>query len=253
MHRPAGRRRWLADQGDEHRPLARAQVVDDPLRERLVGPGLGEVGAQEVRDHEPSVLEGPRVLECAGEQLQLRELHRFVDVPEDVVDVRACVDEIGGESQGLGRRVRILEAAGVRDDPDVERLGDLRRKRRVERGEQVGDDLGRRRGIRDDEVRRAEPRVVVVMVDIDDERGIAEHGRLGRDPALVGAVEREQDAIADIRRGLAQHLTERHEAVLGRERRRPRQVHQHVLARAPAAPGRRRASIRARRRRDSRA
>ena len=128
MRRPAGRRRWLADQGHEHRALARAQGVDDPLGERLLSPGIGEVGAQQVRDDEPPALEGARMLERAGEQLQLRELHRLVDVPEDLVHVRSRVDEVGGEPQGLRRRVRVLEAPGVGDDADVERLGDLRCK-----------------------------------------------------------------------------------------------------------------------------
>ena len=81
--------------------------------------------AQEVRDDEPAALVELRALERAREQLQLRELHRLVDVLEDPVDVGAGLDQLGGEPQRLRRRVRVLEAAGVGDEPDVERLGDL--------------------------------------------------------------------------------------------------------------------------------
>src|SRR5262249_55342951 len=86
VHRPAGGR-WLPDQGDELRALALAEEVDDPLRVGLLGPHLGEVRPQEVRDDEPSPLVDARTLERARQELQLRELHRFVDALEDAVDV----------------------------------------------------------------------------------------------------------------------------------------------------------------------
>ena len=89
---------------------------------------LGEVGAHEIRDDDASALEHPRALERAGEQLELRELDRLVDLLEDLVHVGAGLDELGGEPQRLRRRVRVLEAAGVGDERDVERLGDLGRQ-----------------------------------------------------------------------------------------------------------------------------
>ena len=82
----------------------------------------------EVRDDDPAALEDLRALERAREQLQLRELHRLVHLLEDRVHVGAGLDELGGEPQRLRRRVRVLEAARVGDERDVERLGDLGRE-----------------------------------------------------------------------------------------------------------------------------
>ena len=120
----------LADQRDHLRALDRAQVIDDPLRVRLLGADLGEVVPQQVRDDEPAAVEQLSAVECTREQLQLGELHRLVDVLEDPVDVCARLDELCGQPECLRRRVRVLEAARVRDETDVERLGDLRRQRR---------------------------------------------------------------------------------------------------------------------------
>src|SRR5579871_366128 len=71
--------RRLADQRDHLRPFDRAQVVDDPFRERLLGADGGEVAAQQVRDDEAAALEHLRAIERPREQLQLRELHGLVD------------------------------------------------------------------------------------------------------------------------------------------------------------------------------
>ncbi len=42
----------------------------------------------------------------------------------------------------------------------------------------------------------AEARVVVVVVDVDDERRLVEEGRIGAEPASVRAVERDHDPLA---------------------------------------------------------
>ena len=131
-------------------------------------PTAGEVVLQQVRDDEPAALEELRALERAREQLQLRELHRLVDVPEDTVHVGAGLDELGREPQRLRGRVRVLEPAGVGDEPDVERLGDLRRQRRRRAG-RAGRARSRpsTRRASTISVDVAEARVVVVMVDVD--------------------------------------------------------------------------------------
>ena len=89
-----------------------------------------------------------RPLERPREQLQLRELDVLVDALEDAVHVGAGLDEIGREPERLRRRVRVLEAAGVRDERDVERLGDLGRQRDAELAEDVREHLAGRRRVR---------------------------------------------------------------------------------------------------------
>src|SRR5205823_2465095 len=76
----------LADQRDHLGALDRAQVIDDPFGERLLRTYFGEVVAYEVRDDEPAAVERGSAVERTSEQLQLRELHRLVDVLEDPVD-----------------------------------------------------------------------------------------------------------------------------------------------------------------------
>ena len=199
---------------------------------------LGEVAAQEVRDHEPPALVDLGPLERPGEQLQLRELHRLVDLLEDVVHVRPRLDEVGREPQSLRGGVCVLEPAGVGDEADVEGFGDLGSQPDAERIEQITGDLGCRGRIRDDEVDGSEARVVVMVIDVDDERGLAEDRRVRPDAALVRAVDGEQDARLEVLRRLTEDLAERQEAVLGRERRCARKLHDHVLAqRAQAERG----------------
>ena len=169
-------------------------------------------------------------LERAGEQLQLRELHALVDVLEDLVHVGAGLDELGRQAQRLRRRVRVLEPPRVGDERDVDRLRDLGRQLDAELGQEVADDLAGRRGIRDDEVDRAEPRVVVVVVDVDDERRAVQHLRIRPEAALVRAVEREQHAIPCVLRNRAAQVPERHPGVLARQRRLAGEVHDGVLA-----------------------
>ena len=123
---------------------------------------------------------------------------------EDPVDVGACFDELCGQPKRLRRRVRVLEAAGVGHEADVKRLGDLRRQVDVELAQDVADHLGRRRRVGNDEVDVAEARVVVVVVDVDHEPRAADRLRSFGDPALVRAVDCEQDAILDVGGQVAQ-------------------------------------------------
>ena len=192
--RPVAPRR-LADQRRHVRALDGAQVVDDPLRVRLGRAHLGEVAAQEVRDHEPAALVDLGALQRPRQELHLRELDALVDVLEDLVHVRARLDELRRQPQRLRGRVRVLEPPGVGDERDVERLGDVRRQLDAELAQQVADDLAGRRRVRDDEVHVAEARVVVVVIDVDDERCAVQHLRIRPEPALVRAVEREQHPV----------------------------------------------------------
>ena len=189
----------LPDQHRELGPFDGAQVVDDPLGVRLGSAGLHEIGAQEVRDDDPPSLEHLGTVERAGEQLQLRELDGLVDLLEDGMDVGSRLDELRREPQRLRRRVRVLEPSRVGDERDVERLRQLRRELDAQLGEDVAQHLARRGRVGDDEVDVAEARVVVVVVDVEDERGERENG-LVADPVLLGAVDREQDTLRRVGR-----------------------------------------------------
>ncbi len=68
------------------------------------------------------------------------------------------------------------------------------RDRDTELDEQVVEDLACRRCVSRDEADAAEPRVVVVVVDVDDERRALEEGRIRPQPALVRAVEGDHDS-----------------------------------------------------------
>src|SRR5919109_1044389 len=109
------------------------------FRARLV-----EVGALEVRDDDAATVEDGSVLERSSYELQLRKGDVFVDALEHSVDVGARLDELGGEAESLRRGVRVLEAARVRDDRDVERFGDLGRQLDPELAKKVAEDLARR-------------------------------------------------------------------------------------------------------------
>ena len=145
------------------------------------------------------------------------------------MDVRAGLHELGGEPERLRRRVRVLEAARVRDERDVERLRDLGRQLDPELGEEVAEDLARRGRVGDDEIDVPEAVVVVVVVDVDDERRLLEQRRVGPEPALVRAVEREDDPLGRVVGQGPCEAFERHEAVLVRERDAAGQVHDPVL------------------------
>ena len=161
---------------------------------------LREVVTQEIGDDEAAALEDLRPVERAREQLQLRELHRLVDPAEDALHVRSRLDELRREAQRLRRRVRVLEAA---------RVGDERRRRAARRSRGVISTSSSAKMSRttsavddasgDDQVHVAEARVVVMVVDVEHELRALEHGRLGADPRLVRAVDREQDALLERR------------------------------------------------------
>jgi hypothetical protein len=170
-----------------------------------------------------------RALERPGEQLELGELDRLVDALEDAVDVGPRLDQLRCEPQRLRGRVRVLEAARVRDERDVERLRDLRRQLDAELGEDISQHLARRGRVAHDEVDVAEARVVVVVVDVDRQRRLLEQGLVRPHPLLVRAVERHQHAFRGIRWRLPLQTVQRHEQVLARERRIAVEVHLAVL------------------------
>ena len=60
------------------------------------------------------------------------------------MDIGPGLDELCSEPECLRRGVRVLEAAGIRDERDVERLGDIRRQLDIELAEQVAQHLSRR-------------------------------------------------------------------------------------------------------------
>src|SRR3954471_20967526 len=91
--------RRFADERDHLGSLHGAEVVDDPLRVRLLGSDVREILPQQVRDDETAALEELRAVERAREELELRELDRLVDVAEDAVHVGSGLDELGCETE----------------------------------------------------------------------------------------------------------------------------------------------------------
>ena len=185
-------------------------MVDDALRERLLRPGILEVAAcrRTATIRQPALVD-LRALERSREQLQLREGDVLVDALEDTVDVGARLDELRRQPQRLRGRVRVLEAPRVGDDRDVERLGDRRGDQLdVELGEQVAEDLARRRGVPDDEVEAPEAGVVVVVVDVDDERRALEEGGSGPSRRSFAQSSAITTRLAGVRRELTPKLAE---------------------------------------------
>ena len=125
------------------------------------------------------------------------------------------------------------KAAGVGDERDVQRLRDVRRQRHVELAEDVAQHLRRRRRVGDDQIRVAEARVVVVVVDVDREARGVEDLRIGPEPAFVCAVDGEQDALGRVVRDASAQVVERHERVLAGQRRVAGEVRDGVLAELP--------------------
>ena len=173
-----------------------------------------------------------RAVESPGEELQLRKLNVLIDPLENAIDVCPRLDEISRKTKRLRRRLRVLEPAGIGDERDVQRLGDLRREREVELVEHVGEDLPGRGRIRDDEVDVPEARVVVVMVDVDDERRRVDRARLGSHPTGARAVDRDEHALAEVGRALSPEpaLLQLEEPVLAGEGRGSTEEHHDVLA-----------------------
>ncbi len=107
---------------------------------------------------------------------------------------------------------------GVGDEPDVQRLRDVGTDRDAGLAQQALDDLGRAGRLGVDEVECAEPRVVVVMVDVDDAQRPFEHGLVGSDAPRAAAVERPQLALLEVGGKLALDPIDGEEAVLVRHR-----------------------------------
>ena len=94
-----------------------------------------------------------------------------------------------------GRRgVRVLEAAGVGHEADVQRPRRALGQRNARLVEQARDDLGGAGCVGDDEVDGAEERVVVVVVDVDDARELPGDLAAAVDPLRRAAIERDQRA-----------------------------------------------------------
>ena len=141
-----------------------------------------------MRDDDSPALEHLGAVKRAREQLQLRELDGLVHLLKDGVDVRARLDELRREPERLRRRVRVLEPSGVGDERDVQRLRQLGRELDSQLGEHVTQHLPRGGRVGDDEVDVTEARVVVVVVEVEDELGERENG-LVADAVLFGAVD----------------------------------------------------------------
>ena len=105
-------------------------------------------------------------------------------------------------------------------------LDELRR----ELPDHVAQHLARRRRRRIDEVDVAEPRVVVVVVDVDRERCRVQRRRVGTEPALVRRVHGHERSLGRIVGKLSAQVLERQKPVLAGQRRRPGQEHEAVLA-----------------------
>ena len=146
------------------------------------------------------------------------------------MDVCARVDQLGRQAQCFRSRIRVLEAAGVRDQRDVERLRDLWRDLEAELREDVAQHLPRRGCVRNDQVDGPEARVVVMVVDIDYQRRALQRLWVGADTAFVGTVERQQHALAPVVRQPPPQLGQRHERVLRGKRGVPVEVHDAVFA-----------------------
>ena len=147
------------------------------------------------------------------------------------MDVGAGLDELGGEPERLRRRVRVLEAARVGDERDVERLRDLRasarRRARAKRSRSTS--LVEEAS---PTTRLTSPKRVLSwwwsMLTVSG--ACSSERRVRADALLVRAVERDQHALGGVVRRLAPQAVERHEAVLLRQRRVAVEVHRAVLA-----------------------
>ena len=129
-----------------------------------------------------------------------------------------------------GAGVLVHELAGVGDQADVERRGDLRRDLGAEPLGDLEHDLGCARGLGVDQVDGAEAGVVVVVVDVEHPGAVALQ-ELDRHPVDVAAVEEDERAVDDVGGRLVEDLLERQEAVLDRQRELlRREEHHRVLA-----------------------
>ncbi len=172
-----------------------------PSVDGLVGAGLVDVGARHVGEGEPAAEPQLDAPERAGEQLQLRCLHRLEDVLEDLLRPHADLDQLRGRPERAGVGVGVLEAPRVGHEADVERRRDRRRQRHVQPGQQLAHHHRRARRAVVDEVDVAEARVVVVVVEVDHEVGALAHAVRRRDAGGRAAVDGEQQPAGAVRDG----------------------------------------------------
>ena len=207
----------VAHQARDRGALDRAQVVDDALGVALVGARRAVVVAGQVRDA------------SAGRRRSARRWSARARAARACP--AGCPRRGAGRSRAASSPPAISSAAiscargpvfsymkrpGVGDQADVERLADRRRDRHAEAVHQVPHHLGRARGVRVDVVDRPEARVVVVVVDVDDQRAVVALEHLGRGAVDVAAVQEDQRALGEVRGRLGRQPLELDEAVLVR-------------------------------------
>ena len=103
-----------------------------------------------------------------AQQLYPGERVALVDLLADLAEVRAAVDQVGGGLQGVRRRGRILEAAGVGADGGEEAIGDRLGDLPTGPFAEVVDQLAARRFAGRDPVDVGVLRVRRVVVDVDE-------------------------------------------------------------------------------------
>ena len=117
---------WSRTSGGDLGPLDRAQVVDDPLGHLLAGAARLVVGGGDVGEDEAVVAVALDPVQGARDEAQLLDRHVLVEAAVGVVDLDPGFDQVGGDPVGAGVGVLVHELAGVGDQADVERRGDLR-------------------------------------------------------------------------------------------------------------------------------
>ena len=133
-----------------------------------------------------------RVCDHPAEQLQLPVGHPLEHEFKHLVDIGACIDQSCRQPKRGRAGGAVLKLSGVGHEADVQRFGDLLRDLDPESVEDPGQDLGGGGCAAVHQVDRAEPAVVVVVVDVDHDGGRLQNLReVGADPAFVAAVHRE--------------------------------------------------------------
>ena len=106
-------------------------------------------------------------------QRNLRWGHFLVQPAVGAGHVHPCFEQLGGHAMGTRARVLVHEAPRVGDQADVQRLRDRRRGCHAELAHEVPHDFRGARGAGIDVVERAEARVVVVVVEVQQVRAVA--------------------------------------------------------------------------------
>ena len=133
------------------------------------------------------------------------------------MDVDPAVDQLGRHLVRARAGVLVHEAAGVGHHAHVQRLGDRLRDLHAEPLREVPHHLRRARGVRVHVIQSPEPRVVVVVVDVEDAAARAlERGR--RRAGDVAAVQEHHDPLGQVGRRLGDEPLELDEPVLVRQR-----------------------------------